>query len=445
MTIPMHLIALANNILLLLLASILIKSPCLPLLKAQNSISNDVFSIDLIHRYSRHSPYYKPSMTLQERLKLSRSHIHKKRQHASLTSNLIPNGADYLIKLAVGNPPVEFLANADTGSDLIWLQCSQCTKYNCIPQKFPKFNPDKSSTFKKIPCNSTFCYYPDIYSGCLSANTDGHLNKCFYVTQYGDATNSTGLLAKDTLRFPSTRHISLQHSIIGCGIQNYGFFGEFGEGIVGLGVGPLSLVSQLGSKINYKFSYCLVHLDSHRTSKLIFGAHVTGSKVVSTPFTTKKDYPSHYLLTLNSITIGNTTTHVGRSDVVLDSGSTLTYLPTNLYNEVKKNIKRSIGLDPIIPTPFENLDLCYKKDTTTSTGSGLIFNPPNLVLHFKGADVVLKAENTFWSDDKYTCMAILPADDDMPIIGNIAQLNHEVGYDLKANMISFSPKDCSKH
>ncbi|CAO2840244.1 unnamed protein product [Amaranthus hypochondriacus] len=408
MTIPLHFIGLANNILLLLLTSaLLILSPYLPLIKAQNSISNGVFSIDLIHRYSRHSPYYKSSMTLKERLRPSRSHAHKKQQHGSLTSNLIPNGGDYLIKLAIGNPPFEFIASADTGSDLIWLQCSQYMN-----------------------------------TGCLRKNKFGQVGKCFYVTSYGDGTNTTGLLAKDTIRFPSTRHISLKHSIIGCGLENYGTFGKYGEGVVGLGAGPLSLISQLGSKINYKFSYCLVPLTSHRTSKLKFGAHVTN--VVSTPFTTGKKRPTHYLLTLNSITIGKTIAHVGRADVLLDSGSTLMYLPSSVYQEVKTAIERSIGLIPIIPTPVDGFDRCYKKTNTKSYELGLRYNPTILVLHFKGADVVLKAENIFWSDGEDMCLAIVPTND-MPIIGNFAQINYEVGYDLKAKMISFSPTNCSKH
>ncbi|CAO2840243.1 unnamed protein product [Amaranthus hypochondriacus] len=443
MTIPLHFIGLANNILLLLLTSaLLILSPYLPLIKAQNSISNGVFSIDLIHRYSRHSPYYKSSMTLKERLRPSRSHAHKKQQHGSLTSNLIPNGGDYLIKLAIGNPPFEFIASADTGSDLIWLQCSQCTKYNCVPQIFPLFNSNKSLTFQKIPCNANSCYHSDMNTGCLRKNKFGQVGKCFYVTSYGDGTNTTGLLAKDTIRFPSTRHISLKHSIIGCGLENYGTFGKYGEGVVGLGAGPLSLISQLGSKINYKFSYCLVPLTSHRTSKLKFGAHVTN--VVSTPFTTGKKRPTHYLLTLNSITIGKTIAHVGRADVLLDSGSTLMYLPSSVYQEVKTAIERSIGLIPIIPTPVDGFDRCYKKTNTKSYELGLRYNPTILVLHFKGADVVLKAENIFWSDGEDMCLAIVPTND-MPIIGNFAQINYEVGYDLKAKMISFSPTNCSKH
>lgn len=59
-------------------------------------------------------------------------------------------------------------------------------------------------------------------------------------------------------------------------------------GIVGLGNGPLSLITQLGPKIGYKFSYCLVPSYSNFTSRLKFGDEATiseSNRVVSTPFT----------------------------------------------------------------------------------------------------------------------------------------------------------------
>ena len=40
--------------------------------------------------------------------------------------------AEYLMELAIGTPPVPFVALADTGSDLTWTQCKPCKL--CFPQ-----------------------------------------------------------------------------------------------------------------------------------------------------------------------------------------------------------------------------------------------------------------------------------------------------------------------
>ena len=88
----------------------------------------------------------------------------------------------------------------------------------------------------------------------------------------------------------------------GCGHNNTGIFSSKGSGLVGLGAGPLSLVSQLGSQIDHKFSYCLVPYFSNFTGKLKMGqeADISASSngVVSTPYTLGGVQNNHYMLTL---------------------------------------------------------------------------------------------------------------------------------------------------
>lgn len=102
------------------------------------------------------------------------------------------------------------------------------------------------------------------------------------------------------------------------------------SGVVGLGGGPASLITQLGSSIGSKFSYCLLplSLESNRTSKLSFGdaAVVSGDDVVSTPIV-KKDPIVFYYLTLEAFSVGNKRIEFGRSsnggdegNIIIDSG-----------------------------------------------------------------------------------------------------------------------------
>uniref|UniRef100_A0A803L0F8 Peptidase A1 domain-containing protein n=1 Tax=Chenopodium quinoa TaxID=63459 RepID=A0A803L0F8_CHEQI len=375
----MHAYTLPNIILALLLAfSSFLESPNSISVEARKlSTSDGVFKVELIHRNSPLSPYYKRELQGFESDNKSDATSY------ALKGN---NGGQYFMKIALGTPKVEFLAVADTGSDLIW-------------------------------------------------------------SIYGDTRQSSGILATETISLPTPHptSISLSSGIFGCGTDQQGPYNSPLEGFVGLGAGPSSLVSQLGPKINYKFSYCLAPLTSGVSSKLTFGADITGPKVVSTPFQIglAGTQPTFYNLTLNGISVGDINNSVQLNSglgIIIDSGTTLTMLPTNTYTSLKYSLKSAIGLNTI-PSPLEDYDLCYN----TSSTSGQQFSPPDVIFLFQGAEVVLKAFNTFREiEDGVSCLAMM-ATDGTPIFGNIAQVNFEIGYDLKAKQVSFAPTDCTKY
>ena len=94
--------------------------------------------------------------------------------------------------------------------------------------------------------------------------------------------------------------------------------------------------------------------------------------------------PIFYYLTLDSISVegkGNLAQVPVGTDIVIDSGTTLTYLPTSVYDGVKAALTSAIEQSPI-PSPSTVFDLCY------NTGSGGQLNPPDVVLHFQGADIL---------------------------------------------------------
>uniref|UniRef100_A0A7C9A4P6 Peptidase A1 domain-containing protein n=1 Tax=Opuntia streptacantha TaxID=393608 RepID=A0A7C9A4P6_OPUST len=402
-----------------------------------NSKGGMIFTVDLIHRDSLLS-----SQEPKKRLPLSSV---SGGRHGSLASSanyqkndieteITPGRGDYLMKIAVGTPPSEFIAVADTGSDLIWLQCSSCqTSQTCIPQQAPLFDPTTSSTYQRIACNSPSCTSPDLDSGCLKNDTS-RMGACFYDVSYGDHTTSFGVLSTDIITFPSSS-ANLPSSVFGCGYDQQGSLSS-GDGIIGLGAGPLSLVSQLGPNINHKFSYCLVPVFSGATSKMRFGADVARLEgVVSTPLVIK-DPPVYYYLTLGGISIGDTLVSVDQ-DVFIDSGTTLTKLETNIYNGVRDALTKAIGLEPV-DSPTEVLDLCFETPQFEKV------NPPDMVFQFTGANVALKPINIYLSNQDVTCLTIVPVDGKM-IFGNLAQVNFEVGYDLQAQLVSFAPTDCTKY
>ncbi|XP_041001405.1 aspartic proteinase CDR1-like [Juglans microcarpa x Juglans regia] len=424
-------------------------------LSTSAALNNGGFSVDLIHRDSPDSPFYNSSETpLQRTAKAVRRSINRVNHFKpstrsstspkSVESEIIPDKGEYLMKYSVGTPPVPVLGIADTGSDLIWLQCKPCT--DCYKQAFPIFDPGKSKTFKKVACNSRECDSLEQIAYCSPASSS-----CVYSMFYGDQSFTNGDLAFDTLTLGSSsasgsQPASFRNIVIGCGHLNGGDFSGDGSGIIGLGGGMVSLVSQLGSSVDGKFSYCLVPLDSTRSSRMSFGsdAIVSGPEVVSTPLVSKNP-DTFYFLTLEAMSVGNKRLELGYSspfgntkegNIIIDSGTTLTVLPAGFYTQFESAVAEQIEAERT-RDPGNVLSLCYK---SASDNIGV----PIITAHFRGADVQLNQLNTFVRLGKeLLCLAFRP-DESLSIFGSLAQTSFLVGYDLKEKTVSFMPSDCNR-
>ncbi|KAA0039977.1 aspartic proteinase CDR1-like [Cucumis melo var. makuwa] len=406
------------------------------------------FTVELIHRDSTKSPMYNSSETHYDRIAnaLRRS---INRNKAVLTSDtaeapIYNNGGEYLVEISIGTPPFSILAVADTGSDVIWTQCEPCS--NCYQQSAPMFDPSKSATYKNVPCSSPVCSYSGDGSSCSDDS------ECLYSIAYGDKSHSDGNLAVDTVTMQSTsgRPVSFPRTVIGCGHDNAGTFNANVSGIVGLGRGPASLVTQLGPATGGKFSYCLMPIGNasmEDSTKLNFGsnADVSGSGAVSTPIYTSDQYKTFYSLKLEAVSVGDNKFDFpevssklgGEANIIIDSGTTLTYLPSDLMSNFGSAIADSINL-PRAEDPSQFLDYCFS--TTTDD-----YEVPSVTMHFEGADVPLQRENMFirLSEDTI-CLAFGAfSDDNIFIYGNIAQSNFLVGYDIKNLAVSFQPAECN--
>lgn len=231
--------------------------------------------------------------------------------------------------------------------------------------------------------------------------------------------------------------------VFGCGNNNGGNFDGDMSGIVGLGGGKTSLVSQLGALSDGKFSYCLIPFTSQtvHTSKLNFGTNaiVSGNGVVSTPLVSKQPN-TFYFLSLQSIVVGNKTIpYEGGStegNVIIDSGTTLTNLPRAFNAKVLAAIASTIDQKPV-KDPEGLLDLCYSNNR---------FKVPDVTVIFKGAAVKLEALNVFVQvQENLVCCTFRGAETEPAIYGSLHQMNFLIGYDTKSRTVSFQSTDCTKH
>ncbi|KAK4488666.1 hypothetical protein RD792_004437 [Penstemon davidsonii] len=402
----------------------------------------DGFSIDLIHQESPQSPSYNPLLNPWQRVQnsLRRSSSRASRLASashSVAAHTFHSDGDLLMSLSIGTPPFKIVGVADTGSDLIWTQCQPCKK--CYKQKDPLFAPRNSSTYKTVSSGSNQCR---MFVGMPSKQNK---KTCAYEIEYKDDSHSHGIASTDklTMRSTSGKPIPLPNNIVfGCAYENVGDFNHDASGIIGLGGTPASLINQMGSLTGGKFSYCLAP-NENQSSKMHFGAKaiVSGAGVVSTKMQISR--MGFYILKLKGLSVGKTrisnfseSTKIFSSsmNIVIDSGTTLTYLPQKLYSLLEANMKKEIRRTPV-PDPSGVLRLCYKISDKIS--------PPIVTVHFKQADVKLKTINTFLQlTDNLVCLAFSP-DQDISIFGSVAQVNFLVGYDLKKKIVSFKPTNCS--
>ncbi|CAK8561068.1 unnamed protein product [Lathyrus sativus] len=407
---------------------------------------NTGFSVELIHRDSLKSPLHQPTQNKYQhvvnsvRRSINRvDHFYKYPRTDTPKSTVIHDNGEYLMAYSIGTPPFSVYGIVDTGSDIVWLQCKPCE--DCYNQTTPIFNPSKSSSYKNIPCPSKLCQ-------SVRDTSCNEQNFCEYAIKYGDKSHSRGDLSLETLTLDSNtgNSISFPTSVIGCGHSNTGTFHGAGSGIVGLGIGPVSLTTKLGSTIGGKFSYCLVPhaLKSNTTSILNFGdaAVVSGDGVVSTPLV-KLNPPTFYYLTLEAFSVGSKRIELGRSfnggekgNIIIDSGTTLTLLPDDVYVNLESAVAELVKLERV-EDPGRFLSLCYRIKSND-------YDFPIITAHFQGADVKLQSMSTFvFIDEDIVCLAFQSSKIGA-IFGNLAQQNLLVGYDLQKNTVSFKPTDCTK-
>ncbi|XP_043693024.1 aspartic proteinase CDR1-like [Telopea speciosissima] len=220
-----------------------------------------------------------------------------------------------------------------------------------------------------------------------------------------------GFVATETFTLDSTsgRSVTLPEKIFGCGHNNGGTFHERETGLVGLGGGLLSLISQLKSSVGGKFSYCLVPFEKENlTSKLNFGSEavVSGDDVISTPLVTK-DLVTFYYVTLEAISVGNkrlpyknsSNSVADEGNIILDSGSTLTFIESEFYHNSESEMKKLIHGQSFIDNFFS---LWYEPGIDVNV---------SVTFHFSDVDV------------------------NVGVFGNIAQMDFLVGHDLEKRKV----------
>ncbi|XP_016442544.1 protein ASPARTIC PROTEASE IN GUARD CELL 1-like [Nicotiana tabacum] len=348
-----------------------------------------------------------------------------------IISGTSQGSGEYFSRIGIGHPQSQVYMVLDTGSDVNWIQCAPCA--DCYQQADPIFEPASSSTFSPLTCETQQCKSLDV-SECRN-------DTCLYEVSYGDGSYTVGDFVTERVTFGGSA--SVENVAIGCGHNNEGLF-VGAAGLLGLGGGALSFPSQINAS---SFSYCLVDRDSDSTSTLEFGG-VISPDAITAPLIRNSKLDTFYYLDLTGLSVAGNLLSVppsafkvsnnGDGGVIIDSGTAVTRLQTDVYNTLRDEFVKGTRHLPST-NGVALFDTCYDLKSMKSV------EVPTVSFHFSnGKELPLPAKNYLIPVDSSGtfCFAFAPTSSSLSIIGNVQQQGTRVSFDLKNSLIGFSSNKC---
>uniref|UniRef100_A0A0E0JL08 Peptidase A1 domain-containing protein n=1 Tax=Oryza punctata TaxID=4537 RepID=A0A0E0JL08_ORYPU len=347
---------------------------------------------------------------------------------------------EYVISVGLGSPAVTQRVIIDTGSDVSWVQCEPCPVPSpCHAHTGALFDPAASSTYAAVSCSAAACTQ---LGDSGEANGCGSMSQCQYIVKYGDGSNTTGTYSSDTLTLSGSGSDDVIDNFqFGCSHAELGFGkDDKTDGLMGLGGGPQSLVSQMAAQYGSSFSYCLPPT-SASSGFLTLGAPPTGGTSrfpTTTPMYRSKQVPTYYFALLEDIAVGGKklglSPSVFSAGSLVDSGTVITRLPPAAYSALSSAFQDGMKQYPKAQARGI-FDTCFN-----FTGQDTI-RIPSVALVFSGGAVVDLDENGIIFD---SCLAFAPTRDEKTFgtIGNVQQRTFEVLYDVGGGVFGFRAGAC---
>ncbi|KAF3653346.1 putative centromere-associated protein E-like [Capsicum annuum] len=379
----------------------------------------------------------------------------KKKQLKSGSSSLVfplagdvyPNGY-YQVTLEVGEPPKPYFLDIDTGSDLTWLQCdAPCAK--CTPAPHSLYKPHKNVVTCKDPV-CTSLHWPENHP-CHDPD-----EQCDYEVEYADRGSSLGVLVKDKfpLRF-TNGSIVVPRLIFGCGYNQEvptATHPPFTDGILGLGDGKSSILSQLSGLglIRNVVGHCL---SAQGGGFLFFGDDVLPSSGIAWRPIEQTSSEKHYSLGRAELLFDRQVTGVKDLPIILDSGSTFSYFSSEAYNIVVSSIKKNINAKQLTDAANDkSLPICWSGSKPfKSVNDVTVYFKPFTLSFMKAKNIgfqLLPEDYLILTEHGNICLGILNGTEvglgNYNLIGDISLLDKMVIYDNEKKQIGWLPANCNE-
>ncbi|XVE68336.1 hypothetical protein DITRI_Ditri09bG0059500 [Diplodiscus trichospermus] len=399
-------------------------------------------NLKVFHIYSPCSPF-KPSKPLsweedvlqmlakdQARLQYLSSLVAKKSVVPIASGKQIVQSPTYIVKAKIGTPPQTMLMAMDTSNDAAWIPCK-----GCLGCSSSVFNNAKSTTFKTLGCQAAQCkQVPNPTCGGRA---------CIFNMTYGSSSIAANL-SQDTITLATD---PVPAYTFGC-LQKTTGSSVPPQGLLGLGRGPLSLLSQTQHLYKSTFSYCLPSFRSLTFSgSLRLGPAGQPLRIKYTPLLKNPRRPSLYFVNLIAIRVGrrivdippsalafNPTTGAG---TIIDSGTVFTRLVEPAYIAVRNAFRRRVKVANV--TSLGGFDTCYRVPIVA----------PTITFMFPGMNMTLPQDNLLIHSTagSVTCLAMASAPGNvnsvLNVIANMQQQNHRVLFDMPNSRIGVARELCT--
>ncbi|CBF83780.1 hypothetical protein AN2903.2 [Aspergillus nidulans FGSC A4] len=287
--------------------------------------------------------------------------VNAMRGHDVLVDNFM--NAQYFSEIQLGTPPQTFKVVLDTGSSNLWVPSSECGSIACYLHQ--KFDSSASSTYKKNGSEFAIKYGSGSLSGFVSRDNLQIGDLKVKGQDFAEATSEPGLAFA---------------------------FGRF-DGILGLGFDTISV-----NRIVPPF-YNMIHqglLDEPVFAFYLGDANKDGDSSVATFGGIDKDHyegelikiplrrKAYWEVDLDAIALGDEVAELENTGVILDTGTSLIALPSNLAEMINTEIGATKGF-----TGQYTID-CAKRDslpdlTFTLTGHNFTIGPYDYTLEVQGS------------------------------------------------------------
>ena len=347
------------------------------------------------------------------------------RQEETVEQTLDNDQSLYYANLTLGTPAQSLQLHIDTGSSDLWVNTatsSFCESSSSVCEG-GTYTSSQSSTYKLI-------------------------NNQFNIS-YVDGTGATGDYVADTLSFGGVTLSSFQFGI--------GETSSSSQGVLGIGYTsnevqvqraqlnpypnlPQALLNS-GHIASNAYSLWLNDLDAS-TGEILFGGVNTdkyeGSLSTVPIISTEGQY---FELTIALTGVANAGSDLSSSSslpvaVLLDSGSTLTYLPNDITQSIFDAVRAVYQSD--VGAAYAPCSLASSDATIDYTFSGATIKVPYNEL-FLSAGTNNQGQPITFSDGQAACLfGIAPAQGGMPVLGDTFLRSAYIVYDLANNEISLA-------
>ncbi|ESQ35894.1 hypothetical protein EUTSA_v10007613mg [Eutrema salsugineum] len=355
------------------------------------------------------------------------------------SANQLLHTGNYVVRARLGTPPQLMFMVLDTSNDAVWLPCSGCS--GCSTAAY--FNPNSSSTYSTVSCSTAQCTQSRGLTCPSSSPSPPSI--CSFNQSYGGDSSFSASLVQDTLTLASDVIPGFSFGCINSASGN----SLPPQGLMGLGRGPMSLVSQTTSLYSGVFSYCLPSFRSfYFSGSLKLGPTGQPRSMRYTPLLRNPRRPSLYYVNLTGVSVGSVQVPVdlkyltfdsnSGAGTIIDSGTVITRFIQPVYEAIRNEFRKQVK------GPFSTLgafDTCFAADNENVA--------PKITLHMTSLDLKLPMENTLIHSSAGTLaclsMAGIPqnANAVLNVIANLQQQNLRILFDVPNSRLGIAPEPCN--